>query len=89
MCLAIPSKIVEIDGFKAVIDVCGLKREANLMLLGEDVDLGDYVLVYSGFAMRKVEREAALESLSFIETLVHEAREEINGSFDHNNADRP
>jgi len=60
MCLAIPSKIVEIDGFKAVIDVCGQKREANLMLLGESVGLGDYVLVYQGVAMRKLERELAL-----------------------------
>lgn len=30
------------------------------MLLGEDVGLGDYVLVYQGVAMRKLERELAL-----------------------------
>jgi len=76
MCLAIPSKIVEKDEFRAVVDVCGARREVNLMLLSEEAEIGDFVLVHAGFAMRKVEPESAEEALAFIETLVEEARQE-------------
>ena len=70
MCLAIPSRIVSTDGFTAVVDVCGARREANLMLLPEDASVGDFVLVHAGFAMQKVDREAAEESLQFFRRLV-------------------
>jgi hydrogenase expression/formation protein HypC len=68
MCLAIPSRIVSTDGFTAVVDVCGARREANLMLLPEEP--GDFVLVHAGFAMQKVDRETAEESLKFFRRLV-------------------
>lgn len=76
MCLAIPSKIVEKEEFRAVVDVCGARREVNLMLLPEEAEIGDFVLVHAGFAMRKVEPESAEEALSFINTLVDEVRQE-------------
>jgi hydrogenase expression/formation protein HypC len=65
MCLAIPSKIVEKNGNLAVIDVDGVRREANLMLL-EDVDLGDWVIVHAGFAIHKIDEKSALETLAFL-----------------------
>ena len=74
MCLAIPSKIVETDGVRALVDVCGARREANLMLLPEEVAPGDYVLVHAGFAMQKVEADAAEESLRFFAALVEQER---------------
>jgi len=70
MCLAIPSLIVSIDGITAVVDVCGARREANLMLLPEKVAPGDFVLVHAGFAMQTVDRETAEESLKFFRRLV-------------------
>jgi hydrogenase expression/formation protein HypC len=70
MCLAIPSRIVSTDGFTAVVDVCGARREANLMLLPEEVAPGDFVLVHAGFAMQTVDRETAEESLRFFTRLV-------------------
>jgi hydrogenase expression/formation protein HypC len=73
MCLAIPSRIVSTDGFTAVVDVCGARREANLMLLPEDAVPGDFVLVHAGFAMQKVDRESAEESLDFFRRLVKAA----------------
>ena len=65
MCLAIPSKIVEKDGNLAVIDVDGVRREANLMLL-EDAQLGDWVIVHAGFAIHKIDEKSALETLAFL-----------------------
>ena len=70
MCLAIPSRVVSTDGLTAVVDVCGARREANLMLLPEEVTPGDFVLVHAGFAMQKVDRETAEESLTFFRRLV-------------------
>lgn len=70
MCLAIPSRIVSTDGFTAVVDVCGARREANLMLMPEEAAPGDFVLVHAGFAMQKVDRETAEESLAFFRRLV-------------------
>jgi hydrogenase expression/formation protein HypC len=73
MCLAIPSRIVSTDGFTAIVDVCGARREANLMLLPEQVAPGDFVLVHAGFAMQTVDRDAAEESLKFFTSLVKAA----------------
>ena len=62
MCLAVPSKIVEIKDQTATIDVDGVKREASLMLL-DNVNLGDYVIVHAGFAISKVDEAVAEETL--------------------------
>jgi hydrogenase expression/formation protein HypC len=70
MCLAIPSRIVSTDGFTAVVDVCGARREASLMLMPEEVAPGDFVLVHAGFAMQTVDRATAEESLKFFRNLV-------------------
>ena len=74
MCLAIPSRVVSTDGLTAVVDVCGARREASLMLLPEEVAPGDFVLVHAGFAMQTVDRETAEESLRFFSRLVEAAQ---------------
>lgn len=62
MCLAVPSKIVEVrDDNTAVVDIRGVKREISLELLEEEVREGDYVLVHVGFAIRKIDMEALKE----------------------------
>jgi hydrogenase expression/formation protein HypC len=66
MCLAIPSKIIKIDNMIATVDVYGARRDVNLMLLPEDVEIGDYILVHAGFALQKVEEDIAEESLKLI-----------------------
>ncbi|MCF8028232.1 MAG: HypC/HybG/HupF family hydrogenase formation chaperone [Desulfobacteraceae bacterium] len=65
MCLAIPSKIVAVDGDTAVIDVDGVRREASLMLV-EDVCVGDYVIVHAGYAISRLDADAAEESLELM-----------------------
>ena len=65
MCLAIPSKIIEINGQMAVIDVDGVRREASLLML-EDPRIGDYVIVHAGFAIQKIDETAARESLQLL-----------------------
>ena len=67
MCLAVPSKVVERNDNMATVDVSGVRRQVSLLLLPEEIVLGDYVLVHAGFAIQKVDREAAEETLRLIE----------------------
>ena len=69
MCLAIPSKIIKIDGDMGTVDVDGVKREVSLLMI-EDPMLGDYVIVHAGFAIHKIDEITAKESLQLLkETL--------------------
>lgn len=63
MCLAVPSKIVSIDDITAIVDVYGAQRAISLLLIEEEVNVGDYVLVHAGFAIQKVQEEYAEETL--------------------------
>ncbi|RMF06135.1 HypC/HybG/HupF family hydrogenase formation chaperone [Candidatus Woesearchaeota archaeon] len=65
MCLAVPGKIVEINGEKALVDFGGVKREADISLL-EAPKVGDFVLVHVGFAIQKVDETKAKDSYSAI-----------------------
>ncbi|MFQ5893388.1 MAG: HypC/HybG/HupF family hydrogenase formation chaperone [Nitrospinota bacterium] len=65
MCLAIPVKVVEIEGSMAVIEVGGITRQASLMLVPE-AEIGDYVLVHAGFAIQRLDEEEALETLRLL-----------------------
>ncbi len=71
MCVAVPCKVVTTDGTKAVVDAGGAQREINIMLI-ENLSIGDYVLVHAGFAIAKVERETAEDTLSLLESYLAE-----------------
>ena len=58
MCLAIPAKIIELDGDKAVVDAMGNCYDAKTTFLPE-AKLGDVVLVHAGFAITIVDKEEA------------------------------
>jgi hydrogenase expression/formation protein HypC len=58
MCLAIPARIVEMEGDLAVVDAMGNRFKAKTTLL-PDARLGDVVLVHAGFAISKVDEEEA------------------------------
>jgi len=77
MCLAIPSEIVEINDKMATIEVSGIRREVRLLLLSEEASIGDYVLVHAGFAIQKIDRQAAEESWSeLLDVILAEADHE-------------
>ena len=69
MCLAVPSKIIEINETAAKVEVDGVVRDASLMLL-EDAQVGDYVIVHAGFAISKVDEEAALQTIADMRTIL-------------------
>jgi hydrogenase expression/formation protein HypC len=69
MCLAIPSKITQIENNMATIDVDGVKRTASLLLL-ENAGIGDYVIVHAGFAIHKIDEVTAMETLKLLKEAV-------------------
>lgn len=72
MCLAIPGKILEIlDPVNQVasIEVAGVARRISLaMLEGEDqAGVGDWVLIYTGFAMSKIDEQDAIQTQQMLD----------------------
>ncbi|MEM3823498.1 MAG: HypC/HybG/HupF family hydrogenase formation chaperone [Candidatus Bathyarchaeia archaeon] len=61
MCLAIPAKIVSIQGNFAKVDFGGIIREVDISLV--DVKVDDYVLVHAGYAIQVLSSEEAEETL--------------------------
>jgi hydrogenase expression/formation protein HypC len=68
MCLAVPARVKEIKGTSARVDFGGVLREISLQLLG-GVKKGDYVLVHSGFAISKVKKQEAEDTLKIVKEL--------------------
>jgi len=70
MCLAVPGKILEIDGDTARVDFDfgGITREANVVLVPEAA-VNSYVLVHAGFAIQVLNEAEAEETLSLFREL--------------------
>ena len=65
MCLAIPMEIKSIDGNEAVAEAGGIRKEVRLDLL-EGAEIGDYILIHTGYAIEKLDPAEALETLELI-----------------------
>ncbi|TLD96952.1 HypC/HybG/HupF family hydrogenase formation chaperone [Helicobacter jaachi] len=77
MCLAIPSKIVEIrDNNMVLVDTLGVQREASLDLLDEEVRVGEWVLLHIGYVMSKIDEQSARESLRLYDEILEALNEE-------------
>lgn len=68
MCMAVPSRVVAIDNGTATVEAFGRQRQTSLMLLTEEVGIGDYVILGAGgnFAAEVVPEDAALEALAYL-----------------------
>ncbi|MGA2683135.1 MAG: HypC/HybG/HupF family hydrogenase formation chaperone [Candidatus Bathyarchaeia archaeon] len=69
MCLAIPAKVMNLQGDKANVDFGqGVLREVNVSLV--DAKIGDYVIVHAGYAIQIIEEEDAKETLSLWKSIL-------------------
>ena len=62
MCLAIPLKLIEIDGKNAVGESMGMRRNLRVDFIPEP-KIGDYVIVHAGFAIERLPEKQALEDI--------------------------
>ena len=75
MCLAIPGKIVKIEGDQAEIDFGGAMKTANVAMV--DAKVGMWAVVHAGFAIELMEEEEALETLKLWNEFVDSGTAEI------------
>lgn len=68
MCLAIPGKIIKIDGEMAEIEIGGIIKKASVQLVPE-AKVGDYALIHAGFAIEILNEDEARETLAILESI--------------------
>jgi len=69
MCLAIPAKVLKVQGDVAKVDFGqGIVRDVNVLLV--EAHVGEYVLVHAGYAIQVLDKEAAEETLRLWEEIL-------------------
>ena len=77
MCLGVPGKVLEVDGWTAVVDFWGVRKEVLLNIVDEPVVPGDYILNHVGFAIRRIPPESVAETLALYETLLNDGVDDL------------
>lgn len=73
MCLAVPGKIISIDGGEPMmlsgrVDFGGVVREVNLSYV-PDARVGDYVIVHAGFALNVIDEAEARKVFEYLDEI--------------------
>ena len=69
MCLAVPMKVVSLDGDMAVCELDNVRREASMAMI-ENPKVGDFVLIHAGFAIEKLNEKEAEENLVLFRDMI-------------------
>jgi hydrogenase expression/formation protein HypC len=68
MCLAIPVRIVSVDGDAAETEIAGVRRRVSIAFTPE-AKVGDYVLLHTGYAIGVIDEAEAEETLKLLEEI--------------------
>jgi hydrogenase expression/formation protein HypC len=68
MCLAVPVRIVSIDGDAAETEIAGVRRRVSIALTPE-AKVGDYVLLHTGYSIGVIDEAEAEETLKLLEEI--------------------
>ena len=65
MCLGVPAQVVDIhDTARATVSISGVSRMISTdLMMGEELAVGDWVLIHVGFALGKIDEAEATETL--------------------------
>ena len=74
MCLAIPARIIRIEGKEAEVEIGGITRRISLWLTPE-AKVGDYALVHTGYAINIIDEADAEETLKLFQEIAESAEE--------------
>lgn len=84
MCLAIPSKVVEIMGDRVIVERYGERLEVNLGLMTEPLTVGDYVVLRARtHVVAKMDPLAAREALLLFDELAEQLADDIQSKSNH------
>jgi len=65
MCLAIPMKLIEVQGARGIVALGGIRKEIMLTLT-PDARIGDYVIIHAGYAIEILNEEEAEQTLDLL-----------------------
>ncbi|MCX7917576.1 MAG: HypC/HybG/HupF family hydrogenase formation chaperone [bacterium] len=68
MCLAIPMKVEKVEKDFAYVSIGNVKRKVNISFV-ENVKKGDYLIVHAGFAIEKLDKKKAIETLKILKEI--------------------
>ena len=68
MCLAIPGRVIELKGSRALLDFGGTRREVSIELMPE-IRVGEYGVVHAGFVLERLDEQDANEMLAALEKM--------------------
>jgi hydrogenase expression/formation protein HypC len=68
MCLAIPGKVLSLDGNKGVVEIGNMKRNVFMHLVPEAM-VDEYVLVHAGCAIQMIDEKEAKITLDILKEL--------------------
>ena len=80
MCLAVPGKLMKIEGHQGEVDFSGVCRQADLRLVPQ-VKVGDFILVHAGCAIQIVPEDEARETLELFNQMMGEGGTNEEGTF--------
>ena len=68
MCVAVPALIISLDGMIAEVDVEGVRRKTSIYLTPK-ANVGEYVLIHAGFAIRVMDVAEARETIALLKDI--------------------
>lgn len=77
MCVAMPGEVMEIKDSNALVSFGNIKKNIVTTLI-PDLKVGEYVLVHAGFAITKIEKAEAKETLELFKELLEVLEGEVN-----------
>lgn len=80
MCLGIPMEVVSVDEKEksAEVELGGTRQQVRLDVINEMPKVGDYVIVHAGFAIYRLDKAEAEETLSLFEEILSHDEAEIH-----------
>ncbi len=66
MCIAVPLRVEKIEDNVAFCRVGDGTVQASLLLMDEEVKVGDYILIHAGFALRRLDEVEAMETIGLL-----------------------
>lgn len=72
MCLSVPAKVISLKDQSAEVEMSRSRFTVSTALV-EDLSVGDYVLIHTGFAIEKISPDQADEMVKLLREIIGSA----------------